>query len=390
VTETSSRVLLIEDNPGDARLLREYLSGAAGDFTLEWADCLAAGLEVLARGNIDVVVLDLSLPDSRGLETFTRVRTDAPQVPIVVISGIDDEALAIQAVREGAQDYLVKGEASATLVVRSIRYAVERHKARAGALRAEPPKRARVLGFLGAKGGVGTSSAALNVASVLARQGHSVILAELRSYPGTLAQQVRTKPGSDLSSLLELDASLISEAAISMRLCKLPFGLRVLFGPQKVEEPKPIGAEQATAIMEALAGNASFVALDLPADASVATRAAVQACDFSLLMLEPEPISVAAAGNLLELLERWGLGRKTIGAVVVNRGLSANTMTIREVMSSLPCEVVGAVPPAVEAFLAAQKSGVPVVVSKPESTCAMALADLAARVARDPVAALDG
>jgi MinD-like ATPase involved in chromosome partitioning or flagellar assembly/FixJ family two-component response regulator len=385
MAERTFHVLLIEDNPGDARLLLEWLSGAGGEFAMEWADNLSKGLEVLERGHIDVVVLDLRLPDSRGFETFARVRKHAPQVPIIVLSGIDDEALAVQAVREGAQDYLVKAEVNAALVVRSIRYAIERQKVQAGVPKTEPQKRARVLGFLGVKGGVGTTSVALNVASVLAQKGHSVTLAELRSYPGTLAHQVHTRPGLDLSSLFELDAVHISEPAVSARLCKLPFGLRVLFGPQKADESKEIGAEQAKAIVEGLACSADFVVLDLPAHASAATRAAVQACDFTLLTLEAEPVSIAAARTTLELMESWGLGRRIIGAAVVNRGLFSNPLTFGEIKSSLPCEIVGVVPPAAEAFLAAHKCGLPVVLSKPESTCAVALTELAARLVMDPV-----
>jgi signal transduction histidine kinase/DNA-binding response OmpR family regulator len=121
------KVLLIEDNPGDARLLQEMLADASSHtFDLECADRLSTGLERLAAGGIDAVLLDLSLPDSQGLDTFTRVHAQAPDVPIMVLSGLDDEALAIKAVREGAQDYLVKGRGDRDLLVRAIRYAIER------------------------------------------------------------------------------------------------------------------------------------------------------------------------------------------------------------------------------------------------------------------------
>jgi signal transduction histidine kinase/DNA-binding response OmpR family regulator len=126
--ETSNKpikVLLVEDNPGDARLLQEMLAEKAS-FDLERVVRLSAGLEQLAAGEIDVVLLDLSLPDSRGFDTFAQVQAKAPQVPIVVLSGLDDKALAVKAVREGAQDYLVKGQIDGNLLVRAIRYAIER------------------------------------------------------------------------------------------------------------------------------------------------------------------------------------------------------------------------------------------------------------------------
>lgn len=126
------RVLLIEDNPGDTRLIREALAEAGNaQVRLETADNLETGFTALEKGNIDLVLLDLSLPDSQGLDTVSRVHHQAPEVPIVVLTGLDDETTAVQAVREGAQDYLVKGEANGSLLIRSIRYAIERHRMQA-------------------------------------------------------------------------------------------------------------------------------------------------------------------------------------------------------------------------------------------------------------------
>ncbi len=125
-----TRLLLIEDNPGDVLLIRECLRDARkGPLLVEDADCLAHGLETLARGATDLVLLDLSLPDSRGLETLAAVRASAPAVPIVVLTGWNDEEIAVRAVREGAQDYLVKGQFDGELLVRAIRYAIERMRA---------------------------------------------------------------------------------------------------------------------------------------------------------------------------------------------------------------------------------------------------------------------
>jgi PAS domain S-box-containing protein len=123
-------VLLIEDNPGDARLMREYLSDPAGtSFTLEHVSTLAQGLERLAAGGIDLVLLDLSLPDSPMPDTFRRAHLAAPDVPIIVMSGLDDEKFAIQTVQEGAQDYLVKSHVDTRLLVHAMRYAIERKRA---------------------------------------------------------------------------------------------------------------------------------------------------------------------------------------------------------------------------------------------------------------------
>ncbi len=123
---------MIEDDPGDSRLVTEMLSVAGGaSFAVDTMHRLAAGLERLAYGGVDVVLLDLGLPDSDGLETFDRVHQEAPMVPIVVLGEVDDEAAAMEAARRGAQDYLVKGHMDAHALGRTVRYAIERARAEA-------------------------------------------------------------------------------------------------------------------------------------------------------------------------------------------------------------------------------------------------------------------
>lgn len=117
-------VLLVEDHPGDIVLIDKMLRNSR--FRLRHAEQLSQALEELSRPGIDIVLLDLSLPDSQGLATFTKLRTFAQEVPIVVISGLEDETVAIQAVHAGAQDYLIKGEINSSSLVRSLRYALER------------------------------------------------------------------------------------------------------------------------------------------------------------------------------------------------------------------------------------------------------------------------
>lgn len=123
-------VLMIEDNPAEISWMQEMFIEATGaSFNLvHSARRLSEGMEWLTRGDIDVVLLDLMLPDSQGLSTFDHVRAGAPRVPIIVLSGMNDESLALKAVRKGAQDYLVKGQVSSSLLSRSIRYAIERNR----------------------------------------------------------------------------------------------------------------------------------------------------------------------------------------------------------------------------------------------------------------------
>ena len=124
--EIPVQILLVEDSTGDARLIQEWLADAGTSFSIENARKLSEALQRLERGGIDLVMSDLSLPDSQGMETFEKLHAAAPLVPLIVLSGLDDETLAVETVRRGAQDYLVKGRADTHLLVRSIRYALKR------------------------------------------------------------------------------------------------------------------------------------------------------------------------------------------------------------------------------------------------------------------------
>jgi len=123
------QILLVEDNSGDVRLIQEMLSETAVvRFSLEIANSLAAALERLRAGGIDVLLLDLVLPDSSGVSTFTSVHAQIPTLPIIVLTGFGDQSLALNVVQQGAQDYLVKGQVDSNLIWRAIRYAMERHR----------------------------------------------------------------------------------------------------------------------------------------------------------------------------------------------------------------------------------------------------------------------
>ncbi|BAY33082.1 multi-sensor hybrid histidine kinase [Nostoc carneum NIES-2107] len=129
MTGETIKVLLVEDNPGDVLLLQEFLQDVtAAVVELMPVEQLDEALSHLARANFDVMLLDLSLPDSQGLETFIKAHNQAKSTPIIVLTGIADETLALKAMQQGAQDYLVKGQVTGDLLVRSMRYAIERQR----------------------------------------------------------------------------------------------------------------------------------------------------------------------------------------------------------------------------------------------------------------------
>ena len=132
INDTSISILLVEDNPGDADLLREILAEArVTQFKLAQVEQVSEALERLTAERFDIILLDLSLPDSQGLEALAKLRVEAPEMPVVILTGLAAEALGLQALQLGAQDYLVKGQVNTQLLVRSLRYAIERNRLQA-------------------------------------------------------------------------------------------------------------------------------------------------------------------------------------------------------------------------------------------------------------------
>ncbi len=188
------KVLLIEDSPGYAELVQAWLSpGGEIAFGLNWTDSLAAGLKRLTQGGMDVILLDLGLPDSDGLATFAGIRAHAPDILVIILSAGDSEMLALQMIQEGAEDYLVKSACNRELLVRAVRYALVRHKQSARNTTEASSGQPKVIGVIGAKGGVGTTTVACSLAAELRRQtSQKVLLADLDVHAGLVSFLMNT------------------------------------------------------------------------------------------------------------------------------------------------------------------------------------------------------
>jgi len=391
------KVLLIEDNRIEARQTQHWLSSAKDEaYEVECADQLMLGLTRLAKGGIDIVLLDLNLPDSRREATFETLYNAYPEIPIVVLTGEYDEAIGPSTVEKGAQDYLVKQRADAASLTRVMRYSLARHRVQQEKIKdLQPSKSGRVIGFLGAKGGVGTTTTALNVAVALAMQGKSTILAEFRPSFGTLSLHLHLQPARSLHSLLALPPERIGQQELNTVLCKGSAGVWILFGSKEEEEFLDIDPRQAEAIINGLSQLAEYVILDLPSLPSAATRAAAHLCNFAAVVTEREPGSVRAGHAVVKQLQKWGMrgnlvgGLAPIGSIVVNRTIYPSfSMGFSEIQSLMDCEIVGIVPWGATENLKALMEGVPLVLLQPENDASLSYVDIANRVAADKVAGI--
>jgi Flp pilus assembly CpaE family ATPase len=174
-------ILLIEDTADDAELVLGALAGSGDEvFEVHRVESLLPGLDRLSRGDIDLVLLDVSLPDSHGLDGLNAIHIYAPDLPVVILTGWDNESLALRAVQSGAQDYLIKGKLDGPALARTLEHTIVRHQTRMAASTRTIRGSAKVLALLGVKGGVGTTTVACHLARELRRQsGGRVLIMDL-------------------------------------------------------------------------------------------------------------------------------------------------------------------------------------------------------------------
>jgi pilus assembly protein CpaE len=184
-------VLLVEDDHDYAVLVIHWLSGQenTSEFSVSWVENLASAKQRLEQGGVDLVLLDLNLPDAAGIATFESMAGVAGQLPVIVLSAADHEALALQTIQMGAEDYLVKSNCSPEQLARSLRHAVVRHHRTPEVAAIDTERRAaKIVGVVGAAGGVGTTTVASVVAAELMHHtGQGTVLMDLDVNPGMLA-----------------------------------------------------------------------------------------------------------------------------------------------------------------------------------------------------------
>ena len=228
-------ILLVEDSPDYAELVQDWLAVSRDDlsFVLNWTDTVGAAEKRLARGGVDVILLDLGLSDSNGAPTFTKIRAQAPEIPVIILSAGDSEALALQLIQEGAEDYLVKNTCNSDALVRAVRYAFLRRGSQAGKSRAvaNPGERGRIFGVVGAKGGLGTTTVAYNLAAELRLQTEEpVLLGDLDIHTGQVAFLAGVEPQYSFVNAIE-NRSRLDPTFWEALVTEVPLGLHIMASP---------------------------------------------------------------------------------------------------------------------------------------------------------------
>lgn len=256
----------------------------------------------------------------------------------------------------------------------------------ASALIAVPPKAGKVISFMGAKGGVGTTTVALNTGAALARRSR-VIIVELRPTLGTLS--LYFNPPAQIRTIAHLaamkpEAINITNAEACLWSCEGVPGLRVLFGPRTMEQGGEIAPAQVKALLAVLAKLADYVVVDMPTSLAETNRAVIENSSQLALVIERDPTCVQSAKMIAFSMGLCNPPLQATGAVIVNRVALANPMPLPDIETQLGIPTLRVLPPAPDLCIAAQTARAPVVILDPESLIGGSLAALAERLASAP------
>ena len=371
----SARILVADDDETILRLLMHTLR-AEGYELIITRDGKAAFEQTISE-RPDLVILDVMMPEYSGFEVchMLRERPETATIPVIILTGLSDIENKVQGLQAGADEYVTK-----PIDLRELAARVGGLLRRNRLLReSSAPKAGKIVSVWGAKGGVGVTTTTLNIATVLARANKSTIAVELRADYGTFAAQLKVRPERNLGALLVSEPASITAPFVTSLLFTTPFNLRVLFGPQRVEEFTPLEEAPVGAALGRFNQMADFIIVDVPGGISLAHQAIVRSSANILLLLEPEATSVASGVARLQQLLAWGARLDQITCLLVNRQGTA-LLSLHEVETQLDQRVVGMIPPAMETLAIATQYGTPLVLYKPDHMTSVIYADLVAAV----------
>jgi DNA-binding response OmpR family regulator len=352
-----AKILIVDDEPNVLRMV-SYALSAEGFEVVIAQNGTDALIKVLTEAP-DLVLLDVMLPDMSGVEVCEqlRKRQETIDLPVIMLSALAQVSDKVKSLEAGADEYVTKPIAPQELIAR-----IKALLARFRQVRGSSPKTpGKVLGFIGAKGGVGTTTVALNIASGLVMQQKRVVAAEIRSSYGTFSAQMNLTQPQGLISLLQYDLSNINENVLGLCLAILPSGLRLLVGPQSLAEYQVVESQKVERIIQVLASMVDYTILDLPDYPSDLTQAAIRRCDLVALVVEPEATALSSGIVAVEQLRSWGVYGNRLGIIVVNRAHLVTPVKLDQFKSELGYEVIGVIPTATEALIASQRAGLPII-----------------------------
>jgi pilus assembly protein CpaE len=373
----AEKILIIDDDIDTLKLVGLMLERQG--YRIAVASNGALGVSRAASERPELILLDVMMPDMDGYEVTRRLRSDPAlaHIPIIMFTAksmVDDKVAGFEA---GVDDYLTKPTHPAELIAH-----VKAVLARSAQSKATPTERARVIAFLGTRGGTGTTTLALNTAVVLRSRGQDVIVAELNPGRGSLALDLGMSESSGIANLLTRSLKDIHLRSVESELVDHKTGLRLLLSSSKPREGE---LEQAVPQLEATLMNLStmctVLVVDLGAGLRPYTIPLLNASDRVILCVEPVYPSNTIGRTLLDELQTSGINRHKVGLALLTRERTSLQIPWQQMEGDLGTEMVGIVSPAPEQAHQASQSGTPLVLLHPDSLVSDQIRKLAGRIA---------
>jgi CheY-like chemotaxis protein len=372
----AERILIVDDDVDSLKLIGLMLQRQGYDIVVA-----NNGQQALVRAHgdtPDLIILDIMMPDMDGYEVCRRLRADpeTQAIPIIMFTAktmVDDKVAGFEA---GADDYLTKPTHPAELASR-----VKAVLARSAAQRQPSGDQGATLGFLGAKGGIGTTTLAVNIAAALAKS-EPVALVDFRLGQGTLGLTLGFGRSTGLANLLSRPAAEITARAVENELVTHSSGMRLLLSSARPKETLlHVAPESAALIVRHLRALSRTVVLDLGAGLNPLSARLVQELNQLTLAVEPNRVALTLAREVLTEVEQIGLPASRINLVLVNRAQSSLQIPWQEAEQILNHEMTAIISPAPELAFQAAEAGFPIVLFQPNSIVANQFSKLGEEIA---------
>jgi CheY-like chemotaxis protein/MinD-like ATPase involved in chromosome partitioning or flagellar assembly len=355
----ADKVLIVDDDVQTLRLVGLMLERQG--YKILAANTGTQALHMAQTEHPDVIVLDIMMPDLDGYEVTRRLRKDpeTASIPILMFTAKTQVEDKVSGYEAGADDYLTKPIHPAELTAH-LRALLSRNKARS----APAKERGYTVGVVAAKGGVGVSTLALNLAIAFHQKTKvEVIAAELRPGQGTWSIELGNQQCDGLSNLLRMRPSDVSVVTVENELVRMPYGVRLLMAPTRVKEAELMRAtEQMEVLVDTLPQLAKLVLLDIGTGYIPGFEMLLNHCNEVIVVTEPFPSCVQHTHHLLEDLGNLGYGRsKLVSVVSVNRiraDVQLSTLQMQEILGQSIAQVI---PPAPEIAVQAASRNIPII-----------------------------
>jgi Flp pilus assembly CpaE family ATPase len=335
-------ILLIEDDPDYAALVQRWLSKLP-EFLLHWTESLTPALTRLDQGGVDLILMDLGLPDSQDFKTFAAVRAKAPDLPIVILSGRDDERLALETIQQGAQDYLIKLTCQPEMLIRTLRHTVVRHRSISKDGQAKAAPKARMIGVLGGSGGAGVTTIASVLAAELRFQtDQTTLLMDLDLSPGLVVFTNGIDPQYSVHDALEHSDRL--DRSIWDGIVTQQSGAIDILASTRARAASDFDLDRTRRMLDFAGTIYQWVVMDLGRLNHFSKKVASWAGEV-ILVTGPAIPALHQCKHALEVLDDVGINRERI-RLILNRRETGHRLSPKEIQKLFGIEIDATLRPA--------------------------------------------